>query len=118
MKPGKLQRMISLFRFQPGHVIATVHNNIFKMASGVSWKSKFESKILVLAVKFAVNLSNIVMPGDELCHVWLWDKQKDQRSGNMEVTECKRGPQKNGGKIGSGKLRRQEKLIATLIRHS
>ena len=33
----------------------------------------------------------------------------------MEVTKRKRGgPQKNGGKIGSGKLRRQEKLIATL----
>ena len=32
----------------------------------------------------------------------------------MEVTERKRGPQKNGGKIGSGKLRRQEKLIASL----
>ena len=32
----------------------------------------------------------------------------------MEVTERKRrGPQKNGGKMGSGKLRRQEKLIAT-----
>ena len=58
MKRGKLQRMTSLFRFQPGHVIPTVHN------SGVSQKSKFESKILVLAVEFAVNLSNIVMPGD------------------------------------------------------
>ena len=45
----------------------------------------------------------------------VWHKQKDQRSGNMEVTERKRrGPQENGGKIGSGKLRRQEKLIATL----
>ena len=64
MKPGKLQKMISLFRFQPGHVIATVHNSNVKMASGVSQKSKFESKILVLAVEFAVNLSNIVMPGD------------------------------------------------------
>ena len=38
-------------------MIATVHNSNGKMASGVSWKSKFESKILVLAVKFAVNLS-------------------------------------------------------------
>ena len=44
-------------------MIATVHN---KMASGVSWKSKFKSKILVLAVKFAVNLSDIVMPGDKV----------------------------------------------------
>ena len=73
MKPSKLQRMISLFRFQPGHVIATLHNSNVKMASRVSWKLKFESKILVLTVKFAVNLSNIVMPGDELCHVWLWE---------------------------------------------
>ena len=33
----------------------------------------------------------------------------------MEVTERKRrGPQENVRKIGSGKLRRQEKLIATL----
>ena len=54
MKLGKLQRMISLFRFQPGHVIATVQNSKVKIASGVSWKSKFESKILVLAVKFAL----------------------------------------------------------------
>ena len=36
----------------------------------------------------------------------------------MEVTERKRrGPQENVRKIGSGKLRRQEKLIATLIVH-
>ena len=28
MKPGKLQRMISLFRFLLGHVIATVHNSM------------------------------------------------------------------------------------------
>ena len=32
----------------------------------------------------------------------------------MEVTECKRGPQKMEGKIGSGTLGRQEKLITTL----
>ena len=33
----------------------------------------------------------------------------------MKVTERKRrGPQENGGKIRSGKSRRQEKLIATL----
>ena len=36
MKPGKLQRMIFLFRFQPSHVIATVHNSNVNMASGVS----------------------------------------------------------------------------------
>ena len=37
----------------------------------------------------------------------------------MEVTERKRrGAQKNGGKIGSGKLRRQEKLIATRCLHA
>ena len=41
-----------------------MHNSNVKMASGVSLKSKFESKILVLAVKFAVTLSNIVTPGD------------------------------------------------------
>ena len=36
----------------------------------------------------------------------------------MEVTERKRrGPQENVRKIGSGKLRRQEKLIATLREH-
>ena len=39
----------------------------------------------------------------------------------MEVTERKRrGPQKmdHGGKIGSGKLRRQENLIATRCLHA
>ena len=36
MKPGKLQRMISLFRFLLGHVFAKVHNSNVKMASGVS----------------------------------------------------------------------------------
>ena len=36
MKPGKLQRMISLFRFLLGHVIATVHNRNAKIVSKVS----------------------------------------------------------------------------------
>ena len=115
MKPGKLQRMISLFRFQPGHMIATVHNSNVKMASGVSQKSKFESKILVLAVEYAVHLSNIVMPGDNCFMFGCGTSRRTKRIGKMEVTERKRGPPKNGGKIGSGKLRRQEKLIPTVL---
>ena len=42
--------------------------------------------------------------------VWLWDKKKDQRSGNMEVTEGKkRRPQEMEGIFARGNLRRQEK---------
>ena len=87
MKPGKLQRMISLFRFWPCHVFATVHNSNVKMASGVSLKSKFESNILVLAVEFAVNLSNIVMAGDTVCFMFgCGTSRRTTRIGNMEVT--------------------------------
>ena len=67
-------------------MIATVHNSNVKMASGVSWKSKFESNILVLAVEFAVNLSNIIMVGDTCFMFGCGTSRRTTRIGNMEVT--------------------------------
>ena len=102
MKPGKLQRMISLFRFQSCHVIAAVHNSNVKMASGVSQKSKFESNILVLAVEFAVNLSNIVMAGDTCFMFGRGTSIKTTRIGNMEVTAKDEDHKKMEGRLAWG----------------
>ena len=62
----------------------------------------FESKILVLSVKFAVDRSSIVMPGDN-CSVFGCGTRRIQSSGNMEVTEGKRRrPQQLVGRFARG----------------
>ena len=77
-------------------MIATVHN---KMASGVSWKSKFKSKILVLAVKFAVNLSNIVMPGDNCVMFGCGTSRRTKGVGIWKLPNAKEDHKKMEGRL-------------------
>ena len=102
MKPSKLQRMISLFRFQPEHVIATLHNSNVKMASRVSWKLKFESKILVLTVKCAVNLLNIVMPGENCVMFGCGISRRTKGAGIWKLPNAKEDHKKMEGRLARG----------------
>ena len=83
-------------------MIATVHNSNVKMASGVSWKSKFESKILVLAVKFAVTLSNIVMPGDNCVMFGCETSRRTKGVGIWKLPNAKEDHKKWRGRLARG----------------
>ena len=79
-----------------------MHNSNVKMASGVSWKSKFESKILVLAVKFAVNLSNIVIPGDNRVMFRCGTSRRTRGVGIWKLTNAKEDHRKMKGRLARG----------------
>ena len=91
-----------------------MHNSNVKMAFGVSYKSKFESKTLVLLLNLLLiyrtsSCQEIIVSCLAVAQV-----EGPKELGICKLPNARRGPQKNGGKIGLGKLRRQEKLIATL----
>ena len=79
-----------------------MHNSKVKMASGVSWKSKFESKILVLAVTFAVNLLNIVMPGDNCVMFGCGASKRTKGVGILKLPNAKEDLKKMEGRLALG----------------